>query len=399
MVYRFLSSLKEIKIADLVYLQGKEEEVLGEVLYVVEAQPGDNVQERLYTGSFDKIGRILSEAERQFVADKAELELRAKQICREKINELQLDMRLSHVHYQPGGGRIIVYFTAENRVDFRELVRLLGTQLKVRVEMRHIGVRDEAKLLGGIGLCGHAFCCTTYLKRFHPVSVRMAKNQDLSLNPEGISGTCGRLLCCLEYENSTYQTLREGMPRLKQVVQTQDGREGTVQAIHPLNETVDLILSDGNRLCVSRCDLCLKAQQPPPGGAEEGNLPPDEAGLPDGAPADGPLQTEHGPRPVAAKGGAQRPNQAKRELQRGERTRGRPERAPPPAKHPGLATETPAPLADAQPASAPSTPAPGESVAASGTADTAETTELHAATRRRRRRRRSHQQVETKEAP
>ncbi|MBF0099229.1 MAG: hypothetical protein HQM05_18060, partial [Magnetococcales bacterium] len=204
MVYRFLSTLKELKNGDLVYLHGKEEEVLGEVLYVVEAQPGDNLQERLYTGSFDKIGRILSEAERQFVADKEALERRAKQLCREKIEELQLDMRLSHVHYQPGGGRIVVYFTAENRVDFRELVRLLGTQLKVRVEMRHIGVRDETKLLGGLGLCGNAFCCTTYLKRFHPVSVRMAKNQELSLNPEGISGTCGRLLCCLEYENSTY---------------------------------------------------------------------------------------------------------------------------------------------------------------------------------------------------
>ncbi|WP_130469868.1 PSP1 domain-containing protein [Candidatus Magnetaquicoccus inordinatus] len=316
MVYRFLSTLREIKSGDLVYLHGKEEEILAQVLFVVEAQPGDNLQERLYTGSFDKIGRILSASEKQFVAEKSSLEQKAKQLCRKYMQDLQLEMRLSHIHYQPGGNRIIVYFTAENRVDFRELVRLLGTQLKVRVEMRHIGVRDETKLLGGMGLCGQPFCCASYLKRFHPVSVRMAKNQELSLNPEGISGTCGRLLCCLEYENSTYQALREGMPRLKQMVQTNDGREGVVQAIHPLTETVDLQLADGNRLCVARCDLCLK-QQPPPATEEEESLNLEEEEIfREELPAATPPQQGAERRPAETRRQQPRPHLAKRENQR-----------------------------------------------------------------------------------
>ncbi|MBF0184647.1 MAG: hypothetical protein HQM06_09700 [Magnetococcales bacterium] len=336
MVYRFLSLLKEIKIGDWVYLHGKEEEILGEVLYLSEAQSGENLQERLYTGSFDKIGRILSEAEKEFVADKERLEKEAKQVCQEKIVELQLEMHLSHVHYLSGGGRIVVYFTAENRVDFRELVRQLGTQLKVRVEMRHIGVRDESKILGGLGLCGQPFCCSSFLKRFHPVSVRMAKNQELSLNPEGISGTCGRLLCCLEYENSTYQALREGMPRMKQTVQTVDGREGSVQAIHPLTEKVDLLLADGNRVCVARCELCLNqplAQLP----EEDAGATTEEESIGEGLP---PGNTRK--RPTAAvtamepKQEQNRPSSGRRENQR-ERQRGRGER---PAAAPPTETAT-----------------------------------------------------------
>ncbi len=257
MVYRLVTTLKEIKTGDAVLLQGKEEEEsIGWVVFVVEGESGESFQDRLFTGGFEKIGRVLSESERHFLDSREELEQRARQVCREKIRELQLPMRLSRIQYLLGGGRMVVYFTAENRVDFRELVRVLGSLLKVRVEMRHIGVRDETKLLGGIGLCGHAFCCSAYLKRFHPVSVRMAKNQELSLNPEGISGTCGRLLCCLEYENATYQSLREGLPKLKQAVQTVDGREGVVNAVHPLMGTVDLQLTDGSRACVVRCDIC-----------------------------------------------------------------------------------------------------------------------------------------------
>lgn len=256
MVFRFLSTLKEIKPGDAVLLQGKEEEVVGWVMFVVEESPESPLQERVYMGGFEKIIRLLSESERQFLKAREGLEQKAKLLCREKIRELKLPMRLSKVHYLPSGGKVVVYFTAENRVDFRELVRLLGGQLKVRVEMRHIGVRDETKLLGGLGLCGHELCCSAYLKRFHPVSVRMAKNQELSLNPEGISGTCGRLLCCLEYENATYQALREGLPKVKQTVQALDGREGVVQSVHPLVGRLDVQLTDGTRACFAPCELC-----------------------------------------------------------------------------------------------------------------------------------------------
>ena len=262
MVYRFISLLQEIKVGDAVLLHGKaEEESVGWVVFVLEENGEESFQERLFTGGFAKIVRVLSGAERRFfdpnnrTSGQAALESRAKTICQAKIQELQLPMRLSKVQYLLGGSKLLVYFTAESRVDFRELVRILGSRLKARVEMRHIGVRDEAKLLGGLGLCGREFCCSSHLKRFHPVSVRMAKNQELSLNPEGISGACGRLLCCLEYENSTYQALREGLPKIKQSAQTLDGRQGVVYAVHPLTGTVDLQLTDGTRACCARCEL------------------------------------------------------------------------------------------------------------------------------------------------
>ncbi|MBF0583439.1 MAG: hypothetical protein HQL80_04300 [Magnetococcales bacterium] len=256
MVYRFESSLKEIKTGDAVLLHGKEEEAVGWVVFMVEGKSGESFKERVFVGGFDKIIRALSESELKFLNAREGLERKATIICREKIRELELPMRLSKVHYLPGGGKVVVYFTAENRVDFRELVRLLGSQLKVRVEMRHIGVRDETKLLGGMGLCGNELCCSSYLTRFHPVSVRMAKNQELSLNPEGISGTCGRLLCCLDYENATYHALRESLPKIKHTVKTLDGREGVVQAVHPLMGRLDVQLTDGSRACIAQCDLC-----------------------------------------------------------------------------------------------------------------------------------------------
>lgn len=282
MVYRFVSTLREIKVGDAVLLQGKEEETVGWVVFVVEENPSEPLQDRVFMGGFEKIIRTLSESERQFLKAREGLEQKAKHLCRETIRALQLPMRLSKVHYLPSGGKVVVYFTAENRVDFRELVRLLGGQLKVRVEMRHIGVRDETKLLGGLGLCGHEFCCSAYLKRFHPVSVRMAKNQELSLNPEGISGTCGRLLCCLEYENSTYQALRETLPKIKHTVQALDGREGIVQAVHPLVGRVDVQLTDGTRACFAQCDLCgcgeARGADPVDAELEEGSavLPEEE---------------------------------------------------------------------------------------------------------------------------
>ncbi|MBF0460228.1 MAG: hypothetical protein HQL87_02415 [Magnetococcales bacterium] len=312
MVYRFVSTLREIQVGDAVLLQDQEEETVGWVVFVVEGQAGELFQDRLFPGGFEKIIRVLSENERDFLHAREGLEHQARKVCREKIRELQLPMRLSKVHYLPGGGKVVVYFTAESRVDFRELVRLLGSQLKVRVEMRHIGVRDETKLLGGIGLCGHEFCCRSYLERFHPVSVRMAKNQELSLNPEGISGTCGRLLCCLEYENATYQALREGLPRLKQSVQALDGREGVVQAVHPLMGTVDVQLGDGSRACFGQCDLC--------GGGEKGGVVPEE-----GLPEEGAAGTEEAAR-GAVSAAKKRPAEPSAPT-RGAATTGR--RAPP----------------------------------------------------------------------
>ena len=148
-------------------------------------------------------------------------------ICREKIRFHKLDMNLVDVEYTFDENKILFYFTADGRVDFRELVKSLASVFKTRIELRQIGVRDEAKMLGGIGVCGRPVCCNSFLGDFQPVSIKMAKEQNLSLNPTKISGTCGRLMCCLKYEQSTYEEMLKFVPRVDAVVKTPDGK-GTV---------------------------------------------------------------------------------------------------------------------------------------------------------------------------
>jgi len=156
-----------------------------------------------------------------------EKEKKAFEICVEKINQHNLDMHLVDVEYTFDENKILFYFTAEGRVDFRELVKTLASVFKTRIELRQIGVRDEAKMLGGIGVCGRPICCNSFLGDFQPVSIKMAKEQNLSLNPTKISGTCGRLMCCLKYEQSTYEEMLKFVPRVDAVVDTKDGK-GTV---------------------------------------------------------------------------------------------------------------------------------------------------------------------------
>ncbi len=148
---------------------------------------------------------------------------RAITLCQEKIDKHGLDMKLIDVEYTFDNSKIIFYFTADGRVDFRELVKDLAAVFKMRIELRQIGVRDEAKMMGGIGICGKSLCCATWLADFEPVSIKMAKLQGLSLNPTKISGICGRLMCCLKYENATYVELRKGMPDVGERIKTPDG--------------------------------------------------------------------------------------------------------------------------------------------------------------------------------
>ncbi len=156
-----------------------------------------------------------------------EKEKEAFGICMEKIKFHKLDMHLVDVEYTFDENKILFYFTAEGRVDFRELVKSLASVFKTRIELRQIGVRDEAKMLGGIGVCGRPICCNSFLGDFQPVSIKMAKEQNLSLNPTKISGTCGRLMCCLKYEQSTYEEMLKFVPRVDAIVDTPDGK-GTV---------------------------------------------------------------------------------------------------------------------------------------------------------------------------
>ena len=154
-------------------------------------------------------------------------EKKAFETCLEKIHEHKLDMSLVDVEYTFDENKVLFYFTADGRVDFRELVKSLASVFKTRIELRQIGVRDEAKMLGGIGVCGRPICCNSFLGEFQPVSIKMAKEQNLSLNPTKISGTCGRLMCCLKYEQSTYEEMLKFVPRVDTIVDTPDGR-GTV---------------------------------------------------------------------------------------------------------------------------------------------------------------------------
>lgn len=154
---------------------------------------------------------------------------KALKLCQEKIDKHGLEMKLIDVEYTFDNNKIIFYFTADGRVDFRELVKDLAGVFKMRIELRQIGVRDEAKMLGGIGSCGKSLCCSTWLSDFEPVSIKMAKVQNLSLNPTKISGICGRLMCCLKYENDVYMELRKGMPDTGEKVKTADGMGKVVE--------------------------------------------------------------------------------------------------------------------------------------------------------------------------
>lgn len=169
----------------------------------------------------------------------------ALQICTQKIIAHKLDMKLVDVEYTFDNNKVIFYFTAEGRVDFRELVKDLATVFKTRIELRQIGVRDEAKMLGGLGPCGRPMCCTSFLGDFASVSIKMAKDQNLSLNPTKISGICGRLMCCLNYEQSTYEGIRKRLPKVGAIVKTEEG-VGEVIYNHIVKEIVKVKLKKGD---------------------------------------------------------------------------------------------------------------------------------------------------------
>ena len=166
--------------------------------------------------------------------------------CKEKIRERGLDMKLISAEYTFDNSKVLFYFTADGRVDFRELVKDLAGIFKIRIELRQVGVRDETKLMGGLGGCGRPLCCASYLSDFVPVSIRMAKEQNLSLNPQKISGVCGRLMCCLKNEADTYEDLNTRLPKDGGKVRTKDGREGIAETVNILRERVRVLFTDEN---------------------------------------------------------------------------------------------------------------------------------------------------------
>ncbi|MBR0374231.1 MAG: stage 0 sporulation family protein [Mogibacterium sp.] len=168
------------------------------------------------------------------------------EICQKKIEKHGLEMKLIDAEYTIDGSKVIFYFSADGRIDFRELVKDLAARFKMRIELRQIGVRDEAKMLGGIGICGRPLCCSKWLHDFQPVSIKMAKQQNLSLNPSKISGSCGRLMCCLNFENKTYTELKKGMPTEGDRIETPDGA-GRVVAVDIFNGTATVRMIERDR--------------------------------------------------------------------------------------------------------------------------------------------------------
>lgn len=204
------------------------------------------IPEEQVTQPLKPVIRIATEEDKKAEERNREKEKEAFQICLEKIRKHELDMKLIDAEYTFDNNKVLFYFTADGRIDFRELVKDLASVFRTRIELRQIGVRDETKIRGGIGVCGRPLCCHTYLAEFAPVSIKMAKEQNLSLNPTKISGVCGRLMCCLTNEEETYEELNSRLPAVGDTVRTAEGLVGEVQSLSVLRQLVKVVVTLDN---------------------------------------------------------------------------------------------------------------------------------------------------------
>ena len=238
-----------LEAGDSVIVESDRGLVLGKIL-----SPPHEKEKRFILKTPPKVVRKASPEDLEQYQKNLQLEKEAFQFCLQKIKEKNLNMKLVKTDVLLDRSKILFYFTAEKRVDFRELVRDLAAQFRMRIEMRQIGVRDEAKMVCGMGGCGRELCCATFLNRFDLVSVKMAKEQNLALNPSKISGVCGRLMCCLSYEFSTYLELKKNLPKMGKHVVTRSGK-GKVIRQNVLNQTVTVELEEGGEVTVHASDL------------------------------------------------------------------------------------------------------------------------------------------------
>ena len=190
--------------------------------------------------------RVATDEDEKIIEKNKEREKEAFAICKEKIIKHGLEMKLVNAEYTFDNNKLLFYFTADGRIDFRELVKDLAAVFRTRIELRQIGVRDETKLIGGMGICGRELCCKSYLSDFIPVSIKMAKEQNLSLNPTKISGVCGRLMCCLKNEQETYEYLNSRLPSIGDIVNTPDGQRGEVTGISVLRQLIKVVVDNGS---------------------------------------------------------------------------------------------------------------------------------------------------------
>lgn len=202
------------------------------------------IDETKMTSALKQIIRIATEEDAKKYEENKKKSRRAFDICLEKIEKHELNMKLIEAEYTFDNNKVLFYFTADGRIDFRDLVKDLASVFKTRIELRQIGVRDETKIVGGIGICGRELCCNKHLSEFVPVSIKMAKEQNLSLNPTKISGVCGRLMCCLKHEQDTYEYLNENLPNVGDFVKAADGNKGEVLSVNVLRQKVKVIVTD-----------------------------------------------------------------------------------------------------------------------------------------------------------
>lgn len=214
--------------------------------YGTVVSPAKEIAEDKLTQPLKSVLRVATERDDEQEKQNREKEKEALKICLEKIRKHGLEMKLIDAEYTFDNNKVLFYFTADGRIDFRELVKDLASVFRTRIELRQIGVRDETKILGGIGICGRPLCCHSYLSEFAPVSIKMAKEQNLSLNPTKISGVCGRLMCCLKNEEETYEELNRKLPGIGDHVTTDDNMKGEVHSVNVLRQTVKVLVETGD---------------------------------------------------------------------------------------------------------------------------------------------------------
>jgi cell fate regulator YaaT (PSP1 superfamily) len=240
-IYNFDPSALNIKKGDHVIVETARGVEYGLVVSDIKEEKEENVIMPL-----KPVIRIATEEDDKKANDNLEKEKKAFKICKEKIAKHNLEMKLIDAEYTFDNNKILFYFTADGRIDFRELVKDLASVFKTRIELRQVGVRDESKMLGGIGMCGRTLCCNTYLSEFIPVSIKMAKEQNLSLNPTKISGICGRLMCCLKNEQEAYEYLNSNLPDVGEFVKTFDGFKGEVVSVNVLRQKVKIVVEQND---------------------------------------------------------------------------------------------------------------------------------------------------------
>jgi len=264
-----LQAIDDIKIGDCVICELDKGTCLGTVL----SEPVETAREDL-----PKIGRKATEQEVKDHLQLKERERYAFDFCKRKIEDMDLPMKLLSTEYLFGGTKLLFYFISENRVDFRELVKELAKEFKIRIELRQVGVRDEAKIVGGLGNCGNTVCCRRFLNNFSIVSIKMVKEQGLALNPSKISGICGRLMCCLAYEYETYLSLKKNFPKIGKRVKTPQG-EGKVVKHNALTGLLSVQLDEGKEITLALKDIAAaeqqKSGQPAAGPADKGKTKTD----------------------------------------------------------------------------------------------------------------------------